>query len=190
MDLSSQVEVVESQIRECYGRVVWTHKTHEKCADILNKRHGRIKFWQILLSALITTGILVAVFGESQLIGLLSALLSFLLTVLNTYTKQYDLGGIAQKHAEAALSIWNVRENYLSLLTDIKSGSVSIDEIMHKRQELQNDLYEIYKGAPRTISKGYDDATKGLKNNEELTFSDAEIDLLLPRLLRKAEQCL
>ncbi|WP_369122692.1 hypothetical protein [Photobacterium chitinilyticum] len=22
-------------IRECYGHVVWTHKTHEKCADKL-----------------------------------------------------------------------------------------------------------------------------------------------------------
>lgn len=187
MELASQVDVLESQIRECYGRVVWTHKTHEKCADILNRRHGRIKLWQILLSALITTGILVAVFGDSKLIGVLSALLAFLLTVLNTYIKQYDLGGIAQKHSEAALSIWNVRENYLSLLTDIKAGLVTVDEIRGRRDQLQNDLQEIFKGAPRTISKAYNEATKGLKLKEELTFSDREIDMLLPTSLRKSE---
>ncbi|MEH0992030.1 hypothetical protein V7J87_28835, partial [Klebsiella pneumoniae] len=27
--------ILEGQIRECYGRVVYSHKTHEKCADIL-----------------------------------------------------------------------------------------------------------------------------------------------------------
>lgn len=30
--------ILEGQLRECYGRVVYTHKTHEKCADILQKK--------------------------------------------------------------------------------------------------------------------------------------------------------
>ena len=188
MDQNSHTDVVEAQIRECYGRCVWTHKTHEKCADILNQRHSNIKFWQILLSALITTGILVAIFGDSKVIGILSALLAFVLTVLNTYTKEYDLGGIAQKHAEAATSIWNVRENYLSLLTDMRVGSISDEKVKVRRDELQEELLEIFKGAPRTISKAYAEATKGLKRNEELTFSDEEIDMLLPSSLRKHDQ--
>ncbi len=55
---NSQVNIaLLDQIRECYGRVVWTHKTHEKCADILNARNNRIKFWQIVFSAVTTTGI-------------------------------------------------------------------------------------------------------------------------------------
>jgi hypothetical protein len=28
------IKVLESQIRECFGRVVFSHKTHEKCSDI------------------------------------------------------------------------------------------------------------------------------------------------------------
>ena len=34
---------LEGQLREQYGRVVYSHKTHEKCADILLKRHDRIR---------------------------------------------------------------------------------------------------------------------------------------------------
>jgi hypothetical protein len=48
---TDHINVLEGQLRECYGRVVYSHKTHEKCADILLERQGRIKFWQIVISA-------------------------------------------------------------------------------------------------------------------------------------------
>ncbi|EKN7697690.1 hypothetical protein PYR42_004520, partial [Salmonella enterica subsp. enterica serovar Enteritidis] len=47
--------ILEGQLRECYGRVVYTHKTHEKCADILQKKLGCMKNLQLVLLA-ITTG--------------------------------------------------------------------------------------------------------------------------------------
>jgi len=185
MEQSSPPNILEEQIRECFGRVAWSHKTHEKCSDILNTRLNRIKLWQIILSATTTTGIMVAVFGESKEIGILSAAFSFFLTVLNTYVKQYDLGGLAQKHADAAVDLWNIRESYLSLLTDIRSGHAEDDEIRKYRDTLQEKLLEVYRGSPRTIAKAYKEATKALKKLEELTFSDEEIDAILPKALRK-----
>lgn len=187
MEQNSLPNVLEEQLRECFGRVAWSHKTHEKCSDILNTRLNRIKLWQIILSAITTTGIIAAVFGESKEIGILSAVLSFVLTVLNTYVKQYDLGGLAQKHADAAVDLWNMRESYLSLLTDIRSGCSESDEIRKQRDNLQENLLEIYRGSPRTIAKAYKEATKALHKLEELTFSDAEIDAILPKALRKSE---
>lgn len=187
MEQNSLPNVLEEQLRECFARVAWTHKTHEKCSDLLNTRLNRIKLWQIILSAITTTGIIAAVFGESKELGILSAVLSFVLTVLNTYVKQYDLGGLAQKHADAAVDLWNMRESYLSLLTDIRSSCIENDEIRKQRDELQAKLLEIYGGSPRTIAKAYREATKSLKKFEELTFSDAEIDTILPKALRKTE---
>ena len=57
----SQINILEGQIRECFGRVVWSHKTQEKCADIVSDRNNCITTVQIILSALITTGILVTI---------------------------------------------------------------------------------------------------------------------------------
>lgn len=186
METNSQINVLEAQIRECFGRVVWTHKTQEKCADILNSRNSTIKLIQIILSAITTSGIIAIIFDEKNIIiKVLTALISLILLIFNTYLKKYDLGQIAQKHAECASNLWNVRENYFSLLTDIRAGNIKTEEIVIKRDLLQNELHNIYKGAPRTISKAYNDATKALKENEEMTFSDEEIDKFLPKELKK-----
>jgi len=185
MERNSQINILEAQIRECFGRVVWTHKTQEKCSDILNKRNNTIKMSQIILSALTTTGILITIFGNNKIIGIISALLAAALFGLNLYIKDYDLGGVAQKHADCATHLWNVREKYFSLLTDIKSSSISEKEIIKQRDRLQEELFNIYKGSPRSISKAYDQASKALKISEELTFSDEEIDAFLPEELKK-----
>jgi hypothetical protein len=186
MEPNSPVKIIEAQIRECFGRVAWSHKTQEKCADILNKRNNRIKIFQIVLSAITTTGIIVTVFGDKKWVGIITALISMTLLALNTYLKNYDIGKIAQKHSDCASHLWNIRETYFSLLTDIKAETIPMEEIMKKRDLLQNDLFNIYQGAPRSISKAYDEATKALKTNEELTFSDEEIDMFLPKELRKS----
>lgn len=182
---SQAKKILDGQIRELYGRAVWTHKTQEKCADLLRTRNHNMKLTQIILSALTTTGILIVVFGDIKIIGIVSAVLSAIGFTINAYYQKYDLGEISEKHADSASDIWNIREQYLSLLTDLKSNNVEIDEVRKRRDELQEELYSVYKGSPRTISKAYKEATKALKKNEELTFSDSEIDNLLPINLRK-----
>lgn len=185
MDTDSQIEIPESQIRELYGRVSWTHKVHEKCADILKSRNHIMKIAQIVISALTTTGILVTVFGENKIIGIISAVLSAIGFTINAYYQKYDLGEISEKHSESASDIWKIREQYLSLLTDLKSRVVEADYIQEKRDQLLSELHSVYKGSPRTISKAYKEATKALTENEELTYSVKEIDNLLPIDLRK-----
>jgi hypothetical protein len=187
MEQNSQIKILEDQIRECYGRVVWTHKTHEKCADILNSRNSNIKLWQIILSAITTSGIFITVLGDSKEVGIIAAIISMLTLALSTYVKKYDLGGMAQKHAAAATSIWDVREKYFSLLTDIRAGVVSEEVIRKIRDKLQSDLHKLYKGSPRTLTKAYNEASKALKEMEEMTFSDEEIDKFLPKSMRKSE---
>lgn len=191
MEPSSQVSqeqqliILEAQIRECFGRVVWSHKTQEKCADIVLKIHKRIKFWMIVLSATTTTSLLFAFLGDNKIGTMVGAGLSTLLFALTSYSKDYDLGEIAQKHIKSANELWNIRETYLSLLTDIKISNISPNEITKKRDALQAEVLTIYKGSPRTHSKAYNEACKALKKNEEYTFSDVEIDAFLPNELKK-----
>ena len=182
----ANIEVLEAQIRECFGRVVYSHKTQEKCADIVFKIHKRLKLILIIVSAVVTTSLLIKLFGDKQEWALmLGVILSTLLFGLNTYMKDFDLGEIAQKHTNAANDLWDIRETYLSLLTDIRANQLSINQITNQRDELQKRLSGVYSGSPRTNSKAYKEASKALKVNEELTFSDKEIDAFLPEELRK-----
>ncbi len=84
--------ILEGQLRECFGRVVYSHKTHEKCADILLSRLGKIKIWQIILSAITTGGFIAAVFDTGKVGVVAGIIVSTGLLVLNAYTKNYDLG--------------------------------------------------------------------------------------------------
>ena len=179
---------LESQLRECFGRVVYSHKTHEKCADRLDSRLRQIKITQILLSAITTGGLVTVLFGDaevSRIAAVVSALFSTSLLVLSAYTKDFDPGQMAQEHKTVADRLWVVRESYLSLLTDARSGAVEEDDARRRRDELQEDAATIYESAPRTFSAGYADAQKALKVDEDLTFSDQEIDQFLPKHLRR-----
>lgn len=192
MALNSQGEAgmlaLEAQIRECFGRVVYAAKTHEKCADLCTNKLGHLKLWQILLSALTTSGLIAAVFGGDKLsypATLGATVVSMVLLGLNTYTKDIDPGQQAEKHKKTASQLWDVRESYLSLLADLHDGDISLDAARIQRDGLQARLASIYETAPRTTSEAYADASTGLKEREELTFSDAEIDAFLPQTLRR-----
>lgn len=176
---------LEEQIRECYGRVVYSHKTHEKCADILLSRLSNIKIAQIILSALSTAGFVSIIFGTGDAGAISGGLVSVALLVLNGYTKDYDLGQLAQKHRQAAADLWLIREQYFSLLTDLRSNSGREDELRGKRDDILTELHALYSGAPSTNIKAYKKAQKALKNLEDMTFSDEEIDAFLPKSLKK-----
>ncbi|MFZ4525269.1 MAG: SLATT domain-containing protein [Chlorobium sp.] len=183
--MNEQKKLIESQIREIYGRVVYTHKTHEKCADVLKERSDYMKFAEIFLSAATTTSVLVVLFGDGKLFQLLAALFSTLLLALTLYSKDFNLLAIAEKHKHAALNILEIREKLLSLLIDIRIGNIEIEILQQRRDELNEELINTYRGAPKTINKAYQIASKALKENEEFTFSDDEIDKFLPESLRR-----
>lgn len=177
--------ILEGQLRECFGRVVYTHKTHEKAADILLTRLSRIKIWQIVLSAVTTGGFIAAIFGAGNIAAIIGVVVSTILLVLNAYTKDYDLGELAQKHRQAGADLWIIREKYLSLITDLRMGERPIEELQKGRDELLKDLHSVYSGAPSTTYQAYKKAQEALQHLEDMTFSDAEIDAFLPKALKK-----
>ena len=154
----------------------------EECATRLR----RIKLAQIVLSALATGGAVGVIFARNSVFfPYATAALSISLLILNSYVKDIDPGQAAQKHREAASDIWNIREAYLSLLADARDTSISLTEMRRRRDELQVSLHKIYQIAPNTNSKAYGKAQDALKNKEDLTFTDEEIDAFLPDPLKR-----
>jgi len=177
-------KLLEAQLRECFGRVVYSHKTHEKCADLLLSRLSKIKLWQIILSAITTGGFLAVVFGAGPVGAAAGVVVSTALLVLNAYTKDYDLGELAQKHKQAANEIWLIREKYLSLITDLRLGEKAVADMVNERDALLEELHAAYNGSPSTTYDAYKKAQQALQQLEDMTFSDAEIDAFLPTALR------
>lgn len=177
---------LEQQIRECFGRVVYSHKVHEKEAERWTTKFHRFAFWQVVLSALVTSGAVGVIFTNEVWAKGLTAVIAAVALFVSLYKKNFDPSGTAQKHRAAAASLWPIRESYLSLLTDLRDRTVPAEEAKKRRDELQNALAGIYKGVPQTSAEAYADAQRALKQSEDMTFSDSEIDAFVPAALKSS----
>lgn len=183
---NSQGYKLESQIRESFGRVTYSQTCHEKHIQRLLRKDDSIKIWQIILSALTTGSFIVSIISNEIIAGFIGSLFSFVLLIVNTYTKNYNLIDTTQKHQNSANLLWKIREEYVSLLTDFEV--LDINEIMKKRDELQEITAEVYSNSPKTDSKSYKLAQKALKTEEEQTFTEQEIDIMLPNSVRRCNR--
>jgi len=172
------------QVRDIYARVAYSQKTHEKEADRLLSNRRRLKWTEIVLSALASCGTFAVVLG-AKWGAIPAALASVVLLAIKLHSKDYDLGALAQRHANAAVDLLEVREKAISVLTDLCGNREVQMEHRTARDQLLGRLGEIYRAAPRTTTVGYRRAQKALKVNEELFFTSDEIDALLPPHLRQ-----
>ena len=124
---NSQGYMLESQIREAFGKVTYSETCHDKFINRILKLDDRIKVGQIVLSGITTSGFVVTIFSDDKIASIIGAVVSVGLLILNTYTKNFNLSGIAQEHKKASDLLWKIREEYVSLLTDFEL--LSADEI-------------------------------------------------------------
>lgn len=176
---------LEGQIRECFGRVVYSHKTHEKEGDLCAGTLRRFKIAQIVLAAITTSGALAILFTDDFTLKGITALVSLVSLIVTGYMKGFDPGATAQKHRDTAADLWAIRESYLSLLADLADGTISNQDARQKRDDLQNALAAIYKSAPGTSPKAYGKAQTALQALEDYTFNPGEIDKFLPPALKR-----
>lgn len=180
-----------AQVREAYGRAAYTHKTHEKQADLCFQKHRRQQWFLVALTVISSGTFLASLVGlvlNESWSALVTSFIALLITALNLGNKTFNYGEETQKHRDAAAKVWNLRESYQSLVVDLQSTAITIDVARTERDRLQQLAFDIYGDAPRTTGKAYQRAQIALKDNEDLTFSTREVDLLLPPALRSSEE--
>src|SRR5205814_1639799 len=83
--LNDERYAFESQVRECFGRCAYTHKTHEKMAERCATQLRVVKWLQIILSALTTGGAVGVIFDRnSAFYPYATAVLAVSLLILNS----------------------------------------------------------------------------------------------------------
>lgn len=169
-------------IRESFGRVSYSHKTHEKEVEIQSRFVKIVKWVNIVLIA-ITTGSLLSALFVGKILVIVGAIFSAITLGFSIYQLSFDPEKKAARHKQAANSLWLIREKYVNLMADIINGHIKEDGIVRRRDDLINELDVVYKSAPETSSAAYKMAQQALKIDEELTFSDKELNQLLPASL-------
>lgn len=108
------------QMREAYGRVVYTYTSHLKMMNRLTRKNQIIKYIQIALSAISTGGFIGAIITNETVLTFIGGIFSTALLAINLFFKDFNLLAEINQHRTASDELWLIRENYISLLTDFE----------------------------------------------------------------------
>ena len=98
----------------------------------------------------------------------------------------FDFERTAIAHRACSTQLWLLREQYRSVLSDLKDGVLSVEVARDRRDYLMEKLHRIYDNAPPADREQYQSAKQSLAAVNEATLTDEEIDRFLPPSLQKA----
>src|SRR5262245_58291140 len=97
-------------IRESFGRVVYTHKTHEKMADRLTTTAAIFKWAELILIALTASSTIKVLISPGRPYDIVSAILASLSLLVTIYQFRFNPDQLIQAHRAAAKKLWLIRE--------------------------------------------------------------------------------
>ena len=103
-----------AQVREAFGRVVYSHKTHEKQADIFFAKHRWQQGALVALTAISSGTFLSAVvglLGNTVLTGLATSSIALIVSWMSLGAKTFKFEAASNSHRGTATRLWDVRES-------------------------------------------------------------------------------
>ena len=185
--MDDSIKVLYREILERYSKVIWTHEIHQCQANIQIKQNKQRNMVLTTLSVLVSAAAITNIFKwiPDQFILPILALISLTLTFFTVKYKSDNMGKSAAENRQFAAIMHNLRNRYAGLLSEIMAGYLSKEQIVAKREALENEENIIYSGiVPVTSSEAVLMAEKNLKNNQVATTTDEEIALLVSSNLR------
>lgn len=179
-----------SVIRQSFGNIVYTHKTHEISAEIESRKSLKIKYVNIGLVALVLVFIIIQISKPNNILwSYTGAAITISEVIFLILQLSFNFGDKAIQHKKTAISLLNMREKYIGLMADIITNNIDMKEISKQRDELQNKLEIIYNYAPQTTNAAFKGSQlrlnpKGMVEGEDFTLTDEEINRFLPENLR------
>ncbi len=170
--------------RELYGRVAYTHKTHEKERETWSDQVCWMNRVNIALTGIATVLTVISA-SLKPMWALVSTALSAAATVcFAIWQSNFDPAGKEARHRVAAKELLWLREQLLLLITNCQNPGGVPEQLQRRLETIRQELTTAYKFVPDRSPAAYAAAEQALKSGH-FTFSDDEIDGFLPTELRK-----
>jgi hypothetical protein len=175
-------------LRMTFGQIVYAHRAHERIAYSRSRWNRGLRAAEALLMTGVAVTALGAAFGRGGWYEIGSAVLAILAlaTLLLHLTLDFDRS--AQAHASCATRLWQIREQYRALLSDLSDGAIDVDTVRRRRDELMTELRSVYESAPPADHQAYQTAAQAIVGADERSLTDEEIDRFLPKSLQTARK--
>jgi SMODS and SLOG-associating 2TM effector domain family 4 len=173
-------------LRLTFGHVVYRHRAH----TLLAHKRARWNRWMRAAEAVLMVGSalagVAALFGQGRGALIASVAAACLAVTILLIDLAFDLGRSALAHGSCATRLWQIREQYRALLSDLTDGALDLEAARRRRDALMAELHGIYENAPPTDPQAYQTAARAIGAAEEAVLTDEEIDLFLPKSLQKS----
>ena len=189
--MGTDYEILEDSVRNSYASVSWSHKIQEKQADLYFKRYKIAVNCNLIAAVLASVGAtapfveFVATLFNPNIIKILTIICSFITALTSGYLKLNDLKQMAENNKNAARELIIIRDQLKIILLQIKMKNKQANQLLIEYEDIMNKLDKIYQSAPTTTNKAVELANVALKVKGDNSFTDNEIDFLLPKNLRK-----
>jgi hypothetical protein len=177
-------EPILATSRELYGRLIYTHITHEKERQIWSGKVCWMNRINVVLASATTFFAIISATLRPTWSILVTAVFAVLTVSFVMWQSNYDPAGKEARHRIAAKELLWIREQLLLLITDCYITTCPQHELERRLDVLTRELTAVYKFSPDTSPKAFSQAERAIKSGH-FTFTDGEIDAMLPTKLRK-----
>lgn len=168
------------EVRSTYGRLAYTHKTHEKEAESKAAAGHRLRVLNVVVFGVTAGATVLAPLLQSQVASWVAALSAIAGLVFAAVQLSFDPARDSAAHRAAAKSYLEIRNGFARLIADSEANPNVSNALRTRRDDLARQAQIVDDHAPQTSAAAYERARAALKSHEELTFSRAELDTLLP----------
>jgi hypothetical protein len=169
-------------LRLTFGYVVYRQKAHADLARTRARWSRASKGAQaVLMLAVAIASVAVAAASGSPL-AIVSAVCGGLALAVLLVQLTFDDDAVTQGHAVCAARLWDIREQYRAVLSDLADGAIDSPTARQRRDTLIAELHDVLRHAPPAGAHPYEAAAV-----DERALSDEQIDVFLPKSLHKVE---
>lgn len=174
-------------LRQNFAQCVFTHQVQEAAANRNFKTSDKYTKINIgLVAGVLVMLVLQSVYQDAGWYTALGSGLAIGEILFLIVQQTFSVDQKAVLHKNSAVQYMALRDQYLSLISDLSTDQLNVDDYRMRRDHLMAQYEVVSKLSPQTEYADYLRAQKSLGltgNDEQYTWSDTEINRFLPKEL-------
>lgn len=155
------------RVGEILSGAKWTHKIHEKQADIYEFLGKSLSLVTLVATAVSGSGAIAAIILDAHALKCLVAVMSAVSLFCSLWNKTFCFEERAARQRVAAKTFLSIRERSKNLSLRIAMGRLGVDEALMSIDELAECYLEVCSSAPSTTGLAVRRARKDLLSGGE-----------------------
>jgi hypothetical protein len=172
-------------LRLTFGHIVYRQKAHLQTARSRVAWSRALRGAEAVLMLGVAFTSLAAAYGRGSGYVIASAVLGGVALLILLFQVTFDLETSAREHRSSAARLWQIREQYRAILSDLHDGAIDPAEARRRRDALTDAMREFLEHAPAVPPQPSQKNEQGMSTDEPV-LTDTQIDDMLPQSLRKA----